>query len=111
MAGTAADLAATVAQMAADVTRLQAALETVTAERDRYRRIYEQLREAYAKLEHGLRGQQAERLPPDDRQLTLGVLAALLGVQAPAPPPAQSVRAHARRPPTGRRPLPDHLPA
>src|SRR5262249_35180878 len=82
----------------------------MTAERDRYRHLYEQLREAYAKLEHGLRGQQAERLPLDDRQLTLGLLGTLLGADAPSTPAAQPVCAHARRPPTGRQPLPDHLP-
>ncbi len=110
MAGAAAEATATVAQLAAEVARLQTALDTMTAERDRYRHLYEQLREAYPKLEHGRRGQQAERLPPDDRQLTLGLLDTLLGDDAPSTPSAQPVRAHARRPPTGRQPLPDHLP-
>ena len=102
MAGTAAETTATVAQ-------LQAALDAMTAERDRYRHLYEQLREAYAKLAQGLRGQQAERLPPEDRQLTLALLGTLLGPDAPAAP-VQPIPAHARRRPTGRKPLPDHLP-
>jgi transposase len=110
VAGTAAEATATVIQLAAEVARLQTALEAMTAERDRYRHVYEQLREAYAKLEQGLRGQQAERLPPDDRQLTLALLGTLLGADAAIAPPAQPIRAHARRPPTGRQPLPEHLP-
>jgi len=96
---------------ASALAQLQATLAAVTADRDRYRALYEQLREAYAKLAHGLRGQQAERLPSDDRQLTLGLLATLLGEDAAgAVAPAKPVRAHDRRPPTGRKPLPDHLP-
>jgi transposase len=110
VADAAAETTDPVAALAAEVARLQAALAAITAERDRYRHLYEQLREAYAKLEHGLRGQQAERLPPDDRQLTLGILGTLLGTAATPTPPAQPVRAHARRPSTGRPPLPDHLP-
>ncbi len=105
VAGTAAEVTAT---GTAEVARLQTALDAMTAERDRYRHLYEQLREAYAKLAHGLRGQQAERLPPDDRQLTLALLGTLLGDDAP--PAAQPVRAPARRPPTGRQPLPEHVP-
>ncbi len=109
MVGTAAEATATVTQLATELTQLQTALEAMTAERDRYRHLYEQLREAYVKLEHGLRGQQAERLPPDDRQLTLALLETLLGGTGPSPAP-QPVRAHDRRPPTGRQPLPEHLP-
>lgn len=109
MAGLGAD--ATGTDATPSLATLQATLAAVTAERDRYRSLYEQLREAYAKLAHGLRGQQAERLPPDDRQLTLGLLSTLLGEDAAsAAPPGQPVRAHERRPPTGRKPLPDHLP-
>lgn len=104
MAGTAAETTATVAQLAAEVAQLRTALEAMTAERDRYRHLYEQLREAYAKLEQGLRGQLAERLPPDDRQLTLALLGTLLGADAPNASPVQPIRAHARRPPRGGRP-------
>jgi transposase len=110
VAETAVDVAATVARLEAEVTRLATALDAMTAERDRYRHLYERLREAYAKLEHGLRGQLAERLPADDRQLTLGILGTLLGTDAAAAPPAQPVRAHERRSPSGRKPLPAHLP-
>jgi transposase len=110
VAETAVDVAATLARLEAEVARLAVALDAMTAERDRYRHLYEQLREAYAKLEQGLRGQLAERLPADDRQLTLGILGTLLGTDAAAAPPAQPVRAHDRRPPSGRKPLPAHLP-
>jgi len=103
VAATARDLAATVTRLEAEVAALHAALTAMTAERDRYRHLYEQLREAYAKLEHGLRGQQAERLLPDDRQLTLGLLETLLGeAAARAARAAQPVPGHARRPPRRR---------
>ncbi len=92
VADAAAETTGPVAQRAAEVARRQAALDAVTAARDRYRHLYEQLREAYAKLEHGLRGQQAERLPPDDRQRMLGLFGTLLGADAPAPPPPSSSR-------------------
>jgi uncharacterized protein YukE len=62
---------ATVARLEAEVAALRTALASTTAERDQYRHLYEQLREAYAKLAAGLRGQAAERLPADQRQLTL----------------------------------------
>src|SRR5262249_59675114 len=46
----------------------------------------------------------------DARQLTPALLGTLLGADAPHAPPVQPIRAHARRPPTGRTPRPDHLP-
>jgi transposase len=111
VAGPATTETARDADVAAELAAVQAALATITAERDQYRHLYEQLREAYAKLAAGLRGQTAERLPPDERQLTLALLGTLLGGDpAASGPPAQPVRAHTRRPPTGRQPLPDHLP-
>lgn len=79
VAGTAADLPATVARLEAEVAALRTALATLTTERDQYRPLYAQLREAYTKLAAGLRGPAAERLPPDERQLTLARLGTLLG--------------------------------
>jgi hypothetical protein len=90
---------------------LREALARTEAERERYRTLYLQLLEAYEKLKRGLLGQQAERLPPDARQLTLALLATVLG-EAGAPPAAatQTIPTHTRTTPTGRKPLPEHLP-
>lgn len=108
-----ADEGAAVVDEATPVERLAAleqALARTEAERDQYRTLYLGLVEAYEKLKRGLLGQQAERLPPDDRQLTLALLTALLGEAGPASPAPQPVRAHARTKPVGRKPLPAHLP-
>ncbi len=99
---------ATIEGLHARLTALETALAQSEADRDRYRTLYQQLLEAYEKLKRGLLGQQAERLPADDRQLTLDLLATLLGDTTPAPPP-QPVRSHTRTP-HGRKPLPAHLP-
>ncbi|HME68616.1 MAG TPA: transposase [Myxococcota bacterium] len=82
-------------------------------ERERYRTLYLQMLELNQKLERGLFGQKAEKLPPDQAQLTLALLAALLGDRAGAEPPAEAVQEigpHIRRKPTGRKPLPENLP-
>lgn len=92
------------------LSALETALAQAESDRERYRALYQQLLEAYEKLKRGLLGQQAERLPADDRQLTLDLLATLLGDAGPsAPPPPQPVRSHTRTP-HGRKPLPAHLP-
>jgi len=83
-------------------------------ERERYRTLYLQMLELNKKLERGLLGQKAEKLPPDQAQLTLQLLATLLGEQAGTQaPPAETVQEvgpHTRRKPTGRKPLPENLP-
>lgn len=91
-------------------------LEQTERERDEYRRVYLALLEAYRKLEAGLFGQKRERfVGGDTEQLTLSLLAMLTnGGTAPASQPEpeqkQKVEAHERRKPTGRKPLPEHLP-
>lgn len=91
--------------------------ERIVAERDRYPALYLELLERCKQLERGIRaGHQAERLDPQDAQLTLSLLATLLGESQPAgaqaPPDVQNqeIPAHTRRKPTGRKPLPEHLP-
>src|SRR5258706_12036620 len=69
--------------------------------------------EKLRKLELGLLGQKAERLPGGDGQLSMALLAELIGREpTPEPPPAEKriVRAHERVKPTGRKPLPESLP-
>jgi transposase len=64
------------------------------------------------KLEIGLLGQKAERLSPPESQLTMSLLATLLG-ERPAPPAEEAehrVGEHLRKKPTGRKPLPENLP-
>jgi transposase len=98
-----------------EVAALRAENERLTAEREHYRELYLRMLEQCRKLELGLLGQKAERLSPNDAQLTMQVLATLLGPHGDntAPKPSvdeQRIREHTRTKPTGRRPLPDHLP-
>jgi transposase len=95
----------------AEMQCLQVRIEKAETERDQYRRLYQQMLETCRKLERGLLGQKAERLPEDDAQLTLQLLATLLGErELPVPERVQQVPAHERRKPTGRKPLPENLP-
>ena len=67
-------------------------------------------------LRRGLLGKKAERLPSDSQQLSLQILSQMLGDDAAEEDatglaqPTQDVRPHTRRKPTGRKPLPEHLP-
>lgn len=86
-----------------------ATLERTETERDEYHKLLRLLREENERLKRGLLGQKAERLPADERQLSLSVLQMLLdkdGVE----PVVETVRTHERKKPTGRKPLPDDLP-
>jgi hypothetical protein len=90
--------------------------EKVVEERDGYRELYLKMLEQCRRLELGLLGQKSERLGQNEAQLTMAVLATLLGhnaVVAPEPPEpidTQPVREHERHKPTGRKPLPETLP-
>jgi len=111
-----------VAAMRACVEQLTATNETLlehneklAAEREQYRQLYLRMLEQCKRLERGLLGQKAERLPPDEAQLTLQLLGALLADRVEERSPEgeerpQTVRAHTRRKPHGRRVLPEHLP-
>jgi len=104
---------ADVAMLTQRLAALEQALARTEAEREQYRTLYLGLVEAYEKLKRGLPGQKAERLPPDERQLTLALLTTLLGehgAAGPTPLETQPVRAHERTKPVGRKPLPEHLP-
>jgi len=109
-----------IAHLSERIDALQATLRELSEqnakladERERYRTLYLQMLELNQKLERGLFGQKAEKLPPDQAQLTLALLAALLGDRAGAEPPAevvQEIGPHTRHKPTGRKPLPENLP-
>ena len=108
------------ASIEAKLAELSARVDAVAGERDEYRRLYLQTLELCRKLERGIIGPKRERLSASDAQLTMSMLHMLLGDGAggtPAPPesardaPAPTeVAAHTRAKPTGRKPLPDHLP-
>jgi transposase len=96
---------------------LMGQLEQAQKERDEYRRVYLALLEAYRKLEMGLLGQKRERFTGAEpkEQLALALLALLTEGSAASQPEAepeqkQKVEAHERRKPSGRKPLPEHLP-
>jgi transposase len=98
-----------------EVAQLRADNERLAAEREHYRELYLRTLAQCRKLELGLLGQKAERLSPNDAQLTMQVLATLLGPRvddtAPAPPvDEQRIREHTRPKPSGRKPLPNRLP-
>lgn len=101
------------------LNQLEAVQHKVLSERDRYHELYLAMLERCKKLERGLLGRKAERLDPADAQLTLALLGALLaeqtastGADAEAETDAgtREIPAHTRRKPTGRKPLPEHLP-
>lgn len=102
---------------------LEAAHVEVVKERDEYRSVYVALLEAYRKLQAGLTRHDRERFVAGDEQLTMSLLSMLTSAgaatdadasanapQTPLQEPPQHVEAHERRKPTGRKPLPDHLP-
>lgn len=92
---------------------LREALERAESEREEYQKLYQLLREENARLKRGLLGQKAERLPPDERQLSLSVLQMLLAKGDGAAIEAvetETIHEHVRRKPSGRKPLPDDLP-
>lgn len=91
--------------------------DTYAKERDNYRKLYLELMDRCRKLELGLLASKSERLP-DESQLSLDVLTMMLRERTRADLAAalegadveQDVRGHTRRKPTGRKPIPDHLP-
>lgn len=104
-------LEAKLAQFVADSAEQ---LTQVQGERDEYRKLVLHLREENERLKRGLLGQKAERLPHNDSQLELAILAMAMGGpsagqgEAPAVE-RQVVPQHTRRKPK-RRPPSEDLP-
>ena len=95
------------------MAKLAEKLDDIERERDHYRQLYLEMLERCRKLERGLLGQKAERLPASESQLTLAMMGMLLTDDAAAgdsDDELQEVKPHQRRKPTGRKPLPEHLP-
>lgn len=106
-----------------DLSTLQSKLEQIAADRDKavsdrdhYRELYLKTLEQCRKLELGILGQKSERLSGNEAQLSLALLATLLGDgasdgdAAPEAPETQTIKEHERTKPTGRKPLPESLP-
>lgn len=97
---------------------LETRLTTVERERDEYKALYLETMERCRKLELGLLSSKSERLPDNDAQLSLGVLSLVLNerqqaeldIALAAANAEQTIPEHVRRKPTGRKPLPEHLP-
>src|SRR5277367_4857923 len=90
-----------------DFAALRADNERLASEREHCRELYLRTLEQCRKLEHGLLGQKAERLSPNDAQLTMQVLATMPGPRGGAIAPNRSVdeqhiAEHTRAKPTGR---------
>jgi transposase len=86
--------------------------DQLVEERAQYRELYLKMLEQCRKLELGILGQKSEKLSGNEAQLTMAVLATMLGKNGiePAPVAKQTVREHTREKPTGRKPLPENLP-
>lgn len=107
-----------VAQIMQRLDELEKRIATAEREREEYRALYLQTMERCRKLELGILGSKSEHMPDNDAQLSLGVLSMVLGERKAAELDAalaaanaeQEIKAHTRRRPTGRKPLPEHLP-
>jgi transposase len=92
--------------------------EVAERERDEYRGLYLEMMERCRKLERGLLASKSERQADDASQLSLDVLSFVLNERQQAQladaiadaDDEQEVKGHTRRKPTGRKPLPEHLP-
>ena len=108
-----AELSQRLDALAATVEELRGQNVKLAEERERYRALYLEMLELNKKLERGLLGQKAEKLPADQAQLTLQLLATLLRDRegdGPVAETVQEVASHTRRRATGRKPLPENLP-
>ena len=107
-----------VAQLAARLDELEKRVIVAEKEREQYRTLYVETMERCRKLELGLLASKSEHLPDPGPQLSLEVLSLVLDERQRAELDAalaaanaeQEIPAHTRRKPTGRKPLPEHLP-
>jgi transposase len=97
---------------------LEKRVGTAEQQRDEYRALYLETMERCRKLELGILASKSEHLPDPGAQLSLDLIAMTLGARQRAELEAalaaahaeQPVKAHTRHKPTGRKPLPEHLP-
>ncbi len=105
------------AQLQAEVDELRAAKLKLGEEREQYRRLYMEALERCKTLERGIiAGRKAESFSGEDGQLALQLLEQLFGAEPGEPDKPEQESASRdespkkRRKPTGRKPLPEHLP-
>jgi len=110
------ELRAQIGHYRQDAAQHKQQAEQFARERDEYKALYLALLERCRKLELGLL-QKRERFSTNPSQLSLDVIATLLAASEPAadpalaPPPATPpAPPPPRAKPTGRKPLPEHLP-
>jgi len=106
-----ADLALRIEKMEQEQEQLREALlakeqelSKVEQARDQYHKLYLEMMERCRKLERGLLGQKAEKLPRDSSQLSFQMLELMLGDKAVRDAEelgVQQVKAHERSKPTG----------
>ena len=107
------ELAARMEKMEQELSELRVVLLNTEKQRDQYHRLYLQMMQCNRKLELGLLGQKAERLPENSSQLSFQVLEQMLGdkaVREVEELEVTEVRSHERHKSTGRKRLPEHLP-
>ena len=107
-----------VEQIVQRLDELEKRVAVAEREREEYRALYLETMERCRKLELGILASKSEHLPDGGAQLSLDVLSMVLGDRRRAELEAalaeanaeQQIPAHTRRKPTGRKPLPEHLP-
>jgi transposase len=108
-------------KLVATAEQLASERDKAASERDKYRELYVKTLELCRKLEKGLIGPKRERVTDDDAQLRLALLGLLEqqnqtdnGSAGPSDSKSEDkgtdVAGHKRAKPTGRKPLPEHLP-
>jgi len=93
-----AELQSTLERLLAERDQVCEQRDQFREERDQYRELYLKMMEQCRKLERGLVGPKSERLPENEAQLTMSMLATLLGERSaePAAPPQQTIAEHSR---------------
>jgi transposase len=107
-----------VEQISARLDELEKRVAIAEREREQYRALYVETMERCRKLERGLLAPKSEHLPDGAGQLSLDVLSMVLDERRRAELESalaeaddeHEVKGHTRRKPTGRKPLPEHLP-
>lgn len=102
--------------LAQRLDELEKKIVAMAEERDGYRKLYLELMERCRKLEMGLFAPKSEKVPHES-QLSLHVLSMMLDERARADladalehaSDEQEIKAHTRKKPTGRKPIPEHL--
>ena len=97
--------------VSARLASLSTERDAIKIERDTYKRLYLEALTMCRKLELGILGRGRERDLGNPNQIAMALIGMMTGEEPVAPPPeVEKVREHERAKPTGRQPLPEHLP-